>query len=277
LKALQLADLLRNRDITFFDGGSVRAEAIKTYQHAIQTLLLHRKNLMDQGQSTNEITDMEALQFMQNNPELGNDELYIFDYKRKSVDGLLCAALTSLSKVFYMANMFEDSVDTTNLALQFKPYDLDAINQRANTYIILGKYKEAADDYVYMLEADRNRLFVDAFTGLAKVLTVKEGVVPGGWTALITVVNGHLALLEEKRQKNTSPEALSQYADKLHRMHMVLFQYYDTKVNDTDLAWTHLQKGKYYKMVTVQPFHFQADNQRIQSVIDVFQPVSEKK
>lgn len=275
-KALKLADLLRNRDLTYFDGGSVRAEAIRTYQHAIQTLLLRRKGLIEQGQPTNQVTDMQALQFLVDHPELDNDELYIFDYKRKSVDGLLCVALTSLAKVYYMANMFEDSLEATNLALGFKSRDLDAMNQRANTNIILGNYKNAADDYTYILEADRNKLFVDAFTGLAKILTVKEDVVPGGWTNLISTIHAQLPLFEEKWKHvwNTNPDALSQYADKLRRMHMVLFQYYDTKGNNTDLAWVHLQQGKHYKMATVPPFNFQADNKRIQTIIDVFQPVS---
>jgi hypothetical protein len=232
--------------------------------------------MIELGQPTNQVTDAHALQFLAHHPELENDELYLFDYKQKSVDGLLCAAHTSLAKVFYMANMFEDSLKATNLALGFKPHDLDAMNQRANTNIILGNYKDAAEEYTLLLEADRNKLFVDAFTGLAKILTVKEDVVPGGWIHLISTIHTQLPLLEEKWKyvRTTNPDAVAQYADKLRRMHMVLFQYYDTKGNNTDLAWVHLQRGKNYKMSTVPPFNFQGDNQRIQTIIDVFQPVS---
>jgi len=248
----------------------VREEAVETYQHAIEILLPRREILLNQGLSTNELSDPEAAQWV---TEHGGDEFYIFDYRRKSVDGLLCVVYTSLGKVLYMASMFEDAVGAMNQALIYKPNDLDALNQRASTYIILGKYKEAAEDYVSTLALDKSRIFADAFTGLAKVLTAKEEVVPGGWNTLVSILNEHIPnVLLKWQQSSNTPELRSRTADHLKRMHLAMFQYYDVKVNDTDLAWMHLEKAQQFKMSTVDPFNSNTENYRIKTIIDIFQP-----
>lgn len=243
-----------------------------TYQHAIEILLLRREILINQGLSTNELSDPEAAQWVTKH---GGDEFFIFDYRRKSVDGLLCVVYTSLGKVLYMASMFEDAVGATNQALIYKPNDLDALNQRASTFIILGKYKEAAEDYLSILALDKSRIFADAFTGLAKVLTAKEEVVPGGWNTLVTILNEHIPIVLLKwQQSSNTPELRSRTADHLKRMHLAMFQYYDVKVNDTELAWLHLEKAQQFKMSTVEPFNSNTENYRIKTIIDIFQPVS---
>jgi hypothetical protein len=66
---------------------------------------------------------------------------------------------------------------------------------------------------------------------------------------------------------------ITRLADQLKRMHLVMFQYHDTKTLDTDQAWVHLSKGWEYKMSTLAPFNKQLEEYRIESTKNIFQPV----
>ena len=223
---MQLAELLRRKDITYHDGGSVRGEAVQRYQEAIQMLLSRRADMIAQGQSTTEIPDTTLAEIIQT--QYGGDEFFINDYKRKSVDGLLCYVYSSLGKVFFMANMLEDGVDAATKALGYKPHDLDAMNGRGSSLFILGKYKEAAEDYTNVLKYDKNRIFAEAITGLSKVLVAKEEVVPGGWDTLLSILEEHIPhVYEEWQSASYSPDLKRGYADQLKWMHLAMFQYFN--------------------------------------------------
>ena len=228
--------------------------------------------MIAQGQSTTELPNAELAQVIQ--AQYGGDEFYISDYRSKSIDGLLCSVYSSLGKVYFMANMFEDSVEAATKALEYKANDLDAMNGRASSLFILGKYKESAEDYAHVLKYDTNQIFADAITGLSKVLVAKEVVVPGGWDTLTTVLEDHIPSTYEKWRSSSADASLQhRYADQLKRMHLAMFQYYDVKLKDVDLAWKHLTEGLQFKMSTIEPFNSQFERLRIDTTKQIFQPV----
>ena len=119
-------------------------------------------------------------------------ELFL-DYDSKSMEGLLCAAYTSLGKVYFMSNMFGWAVASYEECLSYDASYLDALTYRGQANIILGRYADAGRDYVRVLELDTDRIFVDAFTGLSKVLSAKEDAVEGGWDTLVKVLDVELS------------------------------------------------------------------------------------
>lgn len=58
--------------------------------------------------------------------------------------------------------------------------------------------------------------------------------------------------------------------DQLKSMHLALFSYHDVKTNDTEEAWEHLNKGHGYKMSTIQPYNFQLEQQKVDTVKQIF-------
>ena len=58
----------------------------------------------------------------------------------KSTEGLLCAAYTSLGKVYVMSNMFERAVYSYEQCLSYDSVYLDALTYRAQSNVILGNY-----------------------------------------------------------------------------------------------------------------------------------------
>ena len=86
-----------------------------------------------------------------------------------------------MGKTFFMANMFEQAVESYTKALEMEPFYLDAVSSRGSARIILGQYEAAAQDFSLVIAKDEKRRFQDVFTGLARVLQAREDVVPGGW------------------------------------------------------------------------------------------------
>jgi len=197
---LRLADLLRHRDLSYHDGGTVQDEGIERYQSAIDMILKLRAKDVQEGKSTKElkVQDSELLKALQEH--YNGDEFFLQEYTQKSWDGLLCSVYTSLSKIYFMANMFEDSVDAASKALEFKPNDLDALNSRGSSLMILGRYKEAAQDYTSIIQRDTHRYFIDSFNGLAKVLVADETVVENGWETIVNILQTKIPQTEQQMQ-----------------------------------------------------------------------------
>ncbi len=108
--------------MTFHDGGSVQVEAIDTYQTAIQLLLTQRTYRIEHGQSTTELPSSSSTNNQQQQQQLvmfGNDEFFL-DYRQKSLDALLSSVYSNLAKMYFMANMFDDSVEAYDEALRYK-------------------------------------------------------------------------------------------------------------------------------------------------------------
>ena len=271
-KTLNLAESLRQRDLSIHDGGSAQAEAIDLFEDAIDLILAQRRKLIDMGRPTNvppgsngSSSDSTGL----------NDELFL-DTTSKSTDGLLCATYCSLAKILFMANMFERAVSAYDAALELSSGDyMDALVYRASTLIILGRYEEAAQNYARVLELDKQRLFADVYTGLSKVLVAREEVVEGGWKTLVDVIEKELpsreaqyAAVSNSQDTNTK----SVIVDAVKRMHLAMFSYHDTKTKDVEKAWEHLSAAYRYKMSVLPPWNGQQESNRVNMVKQIFQP-----
>ena len=266
-KTLNLAESLRQRDLSIHDGGSAQAEAIQLFEDAVDLILEQRRELIRSGRPTK--SDGQSL----------NQELFL-DTNSKSTDGLLVATYCSLAKMYFMANMFERAVKAYDAALDLSSGDyLDALVYRASTLIILGRYEEAAKNYVRALELDTNRLFVDVYTGLSKVLVAKEEAVDGGWKTLVDLIEtelpqkeARLAGLSSLGNQQQAANTKSVLVDAIKRMHLAMFSYHDTKTKDAEKAWEHLSSAYRHKMSILPPWNGQQEANRVAMVKQIFQP-----
>lgn len=259
--AIDLADALRHKDLKYHDGGMGQQEGLNAYQFAIDETLIKRRAMQINDEATN-----VSLSGTQSVPE----ELMV-DYSQKSVDGLLCALYSNMGKLYFMANMFERAVESYSQCVDIEPLYLDAVGSRGSSEIILGQYEEAGKDFTTVLEHDVNRLFNDAFTGISKVLVVKEEVVPGGWTPMINILEPLIQDIETKLSSmGDDPNAMHVYTDALNRLHHVLFTYHDAKTKNREEAWRHLTQGYKNKMATVQPYNYAQEEQKLLTTKTVF-------
>ena len=269
-KTLNLAESLRQRDLSIHDGGSAQAEAIDLFEDAIELILAQRRELIEMGRPTNVPPGSNGSGSISL-----NDELFL-DTTSKSTDGLLCATYCSLAKILFMANMFDRAVSAYDAALELSSGEyMDALVYRASTLIILGRYEEAAQNYARVLELDTQRLFADVYTGLSKVLVAKEEVVEGGWKTLVDVIEKELpsreaqfAAVSNSQDTNTK----SVIIDAVKRMHLAMFSYHDTKTKDAEKAWEHLSAAYRYKMSILPPWNGQQESNRVAMVKQIFQP-----
>ena len=257
MKAIQLADALRQKDLTYHDGGTGQAEALKLYQTAIDFTLERRETMRQAGEPTSVSLSGTPLR----------DE-FILDYGQKSVDGLLCALYTSMGKQYFMANMFEKAVELLSKCIEMEPLYLDAINSRGSTFIILGKYSEAAQDLQLVMEKDENRFFKDAFTGMAKVLSAKEQV--GSWEPMVSIIEELIPQLKAQYLAAPTDGAKKLTAESLNRLYHVLFTYHDVKTNDTMAAWKALSQGYEYKMAVLPTFPNAFEKQKVMQIQQIF-------
>ena len=271
LTAIQYADYLKYRDATIHDGGTYQMEAIEVYTRAINLLeYIWRKKLAN-GEDVRLSTSSATAQGY----EGLNRELFL-DYADKSTEGMICAALSGLGKVYFMANMFDKAVQSYEQCLSYDHDYLDSLTYRAQSNLILGKYNDAGRDYKRVMEKDTDRIFLDSFTGLAKVLTAKEDAVEEGWEFLVKSLEIELPRLEEIHERiklsPNNPGGSKHYADGLKRMHHTYFAYHDVKTKNASEAWTHLSKGNEYKLSTVDPFDAASEKERVLRVKQVFTP-----
>lgn len=259
--ALNVADTLRELDATYHDGGSRQVEALEIYSHAIQLTLKKREQMIADGKPTN-----INLSATTNVP----DEI-MMENSAKSVDGLLCSMFTSKGKQYFMANMFEKAVAEYNNCIEIEPLYLDAVSSRGSARIILGHYKEAGEDFQICIENDKNRMFNDVFTGMAKVLTAKEDAVPSGWDPMIAILDNLIPHLEVNMANQAANEnANRMFAEALARLHHVMFMYHDTKTKDIEQAWHHLETGYKFKMSVLPPYPAALEKQKLQTTKQVF-------
>jgi tetratricopeptide (TPR) repeat protein len=265
---LLYADAMRYYTLQYHDGGKYETEAIATYQELVDMALKKRNSLIAAGEPTNLLPESASVVGITS----VNDEVTL-EYPDRSVDGLLCGIYTSLGKIYYMADMFEKAVESYSHCLEdVEPYYLDAVNSRGSARIVLGKYKEAAFDFLAVIKRDRKRLFNDAFTGLERILETKEDVVPGGWDTMMSFLDNLVPAFETKYEatpeKNTNQRKL--LGGSLNRFHHVLFTYHDTKTKDYDLAWDHLTTSFKYKMALLPPWQKGSELMKIQQAKGVF-------
>lgn len=265
-KALDFADALRERDLIVHDGGTYQLESIRIHNSALKTIASKRDALIAQKEPTN---------VPLSGPTQSLNEELLLERNMKSLDGLYCSVQCSLGKQLFMANMFERAVTSYDACLAIAPDYLDALTYRASTLIILGRYEESARDYTRVLELDKNHLFMDAFTGLAKILVAKESAVPGGWDNIVSVLNDLIPQTEGRMKQIESlgggnVQAKNLISESLKRMHLAMFSYHDSKTHNSEEAWDHLTTGYRYKMSALPPFDAQMERQRVVMVQQVF-------
>jgi len=256
-KASKLADLLRQKDVMYHDGGLGQQESLQAYQHAINSTLKRKTKMLEDGEPTN-----LSLSGTRNVPE----EVF-FDYSQKSVDGLLCALYTNMGKVYFMANMFERAVQSYTHCIEIEKMYLDAVGSRGSSNIILGKYAEAGHDLQHVIDNDQQHFFNDAFTGMAKILVAKEEVVPQGWEPMIEALEKLIVYYEAAFN---DPQQKRRVAEALNRLHHVMFTYHDFKTKNRNEAWKHLTLSYKHKMSVLEPYNEMLESQKLMTVKTVF-------
>ena len=280
LAAIQLADFLKYRDTVIHDGGTYQMEAIEVYLRAVSLLEDMWREKITKGEDTRKTTMTNDNEQLVDDGEdyysTGlNRELFL-DYGSKSIEGLLCAVYCNLGKSYFMSNMFERSVQSHNECLSYDHRYLDALSSRGQSYIILGKYKEAAADFYHVLQMDYNRLFGNVVTGLARCLSADESVLDGGWDSLVTLLEADIPRQEESLRRakeltnNNADGTAKHHADLLKHMHHAMFQYHDTKTKNVSEAWKHLSKGNEFKMSTLAPFDEAFEKEKVARLKSVF-------
>lgn len=261
--AIALADAMRMYDIKFHEGGTYEQRAIQLFNEIIDMAVSRRNDMISKGQ----VTDVSTAPGIQS----VSDEVAI-DYPSKSIDGLLCGVYTSLGKLYFMANMFERAVESYDKCLRGtiqQPYYLDALNSRASSLLVLGKLEEASQDYLVVIQHDAHRLFIDAFTGMERVLEAKEDVVPGGWDTVLSTVESLIPNFEF--QLNVEAQAKRGIADALNRLHHFLFTYHDKKTKNYALAFKHLSEGYHHKLSVLPKWVAGSEKMRIEQTRMIFQ------
>ena len=247
-------------DVQYHDGGTLQEEALKIYRAAISLGWQQREALQNEGKETNRAASgMIDL----------NEEITM-DYADRSIDGIICALYTAMGKTFFMANMFEQAVESYTKALEMEPFYLDALSSRGSARIILGQYEAAAEDFSLVIAKDQKRRFQDVFTGLARVLQARENVVPGGWEPMIRIINDLIPIIESQVDSVAHPEGRAILGSSLARLYHVLFNYHDAKTQDTDAAWENLTKAYHYKMSSLPKWSTGFEAQKIQATKQIF-------
>jgi len=243
-KAIQFADTMRFYGLQYHDGGTFELETIEMYETILKISLAKRQAMIDSGEPTNQSqADVKTV----------SDEVTL-DYPEKSIDGLLCAVYSAQGKVFYMANMFENADDSYTNCLDIDSNYIDALNSRGSTALVLGRYEDAAYDFLACIKRDRMRLFNDAFTGMERILEAQEDVVPGGWGTIVTMLDQLIPSLESKLTPLSTPNEKKYLAGALNRFHHVMFTYHDVKTKDRDAAWQHLTESFKHKLSILPPW-----------------------
>jgi tetratricopeptide (TPR) repeat protein len=261
--AITLADTMRMYDIQFHEGGTYEQDAIKLFHQIIELATTRRNEMLSAGQAT-DVCPTPGIQSI-------SDEVTL-DYPSKSIDGLLCGIYTSLGKLYFMANMFERAVEAYDKCLRGtiqQPYYLDALNSRASSLIVLGKYEEAGRDYLTVIQHDTHRLFVDAFTGMERILEAKEDSVQGGWDTVLSTVEDMIPNFEF--QLKVEAQAKRGIADALNRLHHFLFTYHDKKTKNYDLAFKHLTEGFQHKLSVLPKWVEGSEKMKIEQTRLIFQ------
>jgi len=284
--AADYADALRLYELQFHQGGAYEADAIEMHGKVVKMAERRRRRMLDEGKSTSEASgggsDITSI----------NDEVTI-EYRSKSADGLLCALYTNQGKVYYMANMFEKAVESYTKCLNevvggggdggdddsssTSPTTtyLDAVNSRGSAYIILGRYEDAARDLLRVIDQDDRRLFADAFTGLARVLTAQPAAAPPGTLRNVveTTLEPLVEQLEDKYRifsEHGQSGNLQVLSSALNRLHHVLFTYHDSQTKDIKEAWRHLQDSYRHKMSTLPPWNHGFEAHKVKQTCEIF-------
>ncbi len=266
---------MRERDTKIHDGGTIQSESIQTYLTAIDLIKDRRIGMAE-----------ENLILTPDGRRIDINDEYYLPWKSKSTQGLLVGAYSNLAAQYYMANMFEKSVSAHSEALKLEPDFIPSLLYRGDTLIILGRFEDAGADYTRVMELDEKHNIVDVFSGIVKVLKVKEDILDKGWEDVVNTLNSLIPLNEQNLHHLTHRSSSSDSTDQrqmqqvqnaqrilmrnLKTMHMAMYSYHDHKTKNTKLAWEHLSRAYEYKMAALPPFNASQEEMKINTLKQIF-------
>jgi len=268
-KCLRLAEALLNRIITIHDGGKVQNEAIKTFLEAIYLITAKRDIMIQNGQDTKQSFNGDVLTIDQ--------EMHL-DHELRSIHGLLVTTYVNLGRQYYMANMFENAVEVYSMSLELEPQYKDALHLRASSFVILGKYTEAGNDYQKLMNLGVDYIIQpEVALGISKVLSAKESAIPNGWDTLeralseaIPIYTNRLSQLSQIHNSMETSVGLVGLLKTLKQLHLAMFAYHDKKSGNTEMAWHNLSRAYQYKMAALPAYNFSLERQKLDTVRQIF-------
>lgn len=233
---LALADVLRERQFAISDGGRYQGECIAAYRRGLS--FLYARSRRDD-----------------------NDPILLSE---------IATAETNLAKVYFVANMFERAVEACDRALNAYPDALDAINFRANSLLILGRYEESSEAYLRLLRHPDTDLPVpEAASGLARILTARASAVPGGWDGVVARVREVLPLHTHDFEAATG-DGRQRTAGLLTKLHLALFAWHDHETDDRDAAFHHLETACRRRIEVLPPYPFEVHRRNVDNTLAIF-------
>jgi Sulfotransferase family len=120
-----------------------------------------------------------------------------------------------------------------------------------------------------VIQQDTHRLFIDAFTGMERILEAKEDVVLGGWDTILSTVESMIPNFEF--QLNVEAQAKRGIVDALNRLHHFLFTYHDKKTKNYALGFKHLTEGFQHKLSVLPKWVEGSEKMKIEQTRMIFQ------
>jgi tetratricopeptide (TPR) repeat protein len=262
-KCLRLAEALLDRIISIHDGGKVQYEAIHTFLEAIDLITTKRDFMIQNGQDILETSNGEKLKI---------DQEMELDYEHRSIHRLLVSTYINLGRQYYMANMFEKAVEAYSTSLELEPTYKDALHFRASSFIILGKYDEAGNDFLTLLSLEGDLIQPEVALGMSKVLSAKESAIPNGWNILERALSYAIPIYTNRLSQFSQLDKPAQVAllNFLKLLHLAMFAYHDNKSGDTEMAWHNLSRACQYKMLALPAYNFPLEKQKLDTIRQIF-------
>ena len=275
---LAYADAMRLYEVQFHDGGRFEPATIAAYQQALARIIIPppSSHHLLPDESTTDAADAATATTTSTTTTL-TDEMTL-PYHQQSWPALYCAVTTALGKTYFMANMFQKSYDAytacLTLGIPGAADYLDALNGRASTALVLGRYDQAAADYQRVIQNDnKHRYFPDAFTGLARIWEASNTETAHDWdNFLVPKLHALVQQYEHVAQQGDDDDAVQHAAAHgLRRFHHALFTYHDSQTKDTTQAWYHLQQAHRYKLRMLPPWRTGLEHFKVQQIAQIFQ------
>jgi len=223
---MELGNNLSLRDSTFGEGGVNMEESIWCYERAIVVL---------------EDMTRSAKLMGNKNPELIN-----------TLETANCMSHYYLSLAFNSLDMYEYSMIEFDKALKYKCADdeyKNLLKRRGDALIVMGKYKEAMNDFLTAFEYNRDYFFKECFIGVIRILEADESSVEGGWKWALQVIDENFAVYQSFfNQAPVGSKQKDDYAHVLQKMKLLQFTFYDKKTESFDEAWKLLEESQQYKL-----------------------------
>ena len=172
-------------------------------------------------------------------------------HKSQNLDRLTCTVNSNMGEAWFMADMFENAVESFSEAINY-PCDDESLSKviyhRGNTYLILGKYEEAGRDFLDSIKANRRDVhYWRILEKTARILNANESAIPGGWPWFHKVLLDLLPEAKEMYFMASSQAEKDATARAVQLVLVSLFSYYDAKGNNVNLATIYLDESQNWK------------------------------